>query len=247
VIALIDGDVLVYVIGFSSQTTDKENDCIIPEEEWIAKARMDTQIKNIQQITGANDYKIYLSDSKNNFRKQLFPLYKANRTQEKPFHYELLINYLLDVYDTEVAFDQEADDALGIHQCQNPDTIICSIDKDLLQIPGKHYDFRKDVFHSIKPTEGLYRFYKQILVGDSTDNITPATGLSCPGVGEKRAAAVLEGCTNESEYFAAVKDMYFKKVSGTEQEILDRLLLTGQLLKIRTKPEELWSFPIISN
>ena len=46
--------------------------------------------------------------------------------------------------------DEEADDAMGYNQILNYDaeedvykSIICSSDKDLKQVPGRHYDFTK--------------------------------------------------------------------------------------------------------
>ena len=258
-LALIDGDVLVYQVGYTT------NDV----EEWIAAARLRDQIKGILQATGATEYEIWLSDSKENWRKALFANYKANRTQPKPTHYEFLLNTLVKDWDAQVALGEEADDAMGIRQTQNtefpefglncakpegawyigdpscPDavgtSVICTIDKDLQQIPGMHYNWDKATLSTVSQSEGLYRFYYQLLVGDSGDNITVTQGLSCKGIGAKKAQQMLEGCETEEEMFTTCWYAYEKAWGEGFQE---RLLLTGQLIKIRQTNGEIWAFPV---
>jgi 5'-3' exonuclease len=241
-IALIDGDVLVYQCGYTT------NDV----EQWIARARLRDMIKGILETTGATDYQIYLSDSKDNWRLKLFPAYKANRKQPKPTHYQYLQQLLVDEWEAEVAMEQEADDALGIAQVSFAEykkdlpveeTIICSIDKDLKQIPGYHYNWDKKEIVEISPTEGQYRFWYQLLVGDPGDNITVTEGLSCKGIGDKKATAMLEGCETDEDYYQTCLDAYLKAWKEPREEVEKRLLLTGQLVKIRTKPGEIWSLP----
>ena len=232
-IALVDGDILVYRTGFAANEEGMER---------IARARMNETITTMLATLNAQDFRIFLSDSKSNFRLKLFPLYKANRKQPKPIHYEYLINVLLKDWNAEVCFDEEADDGLGI--TQGSGTVICSIDKDLYQIPGRHYNWVTGNTRYIKESEGLYNFYKQVLTGDATDNVCTATGLGCPGIGEKKAEAALEGCQTEEEYFQTVCRLYRQQLKDLSACSLEsKLLLTGQLLKIRQKEEEIWNFP----
>lgn len=237
-LALIDGDLLVYRVAYTT----------INDEEWIARARLREMIGGILRAVNTEEYKIFLSDSKGNFRLQYFPNYKANRPKEKPQHLAYLQNLIVDEWGAEVAWGQEADDALGIAQNQSVvgayswDTVICSIDKDLLMIPGNHYNFVKEEMKFITPEEGIYRFYKQLLTGDSGDNITVAQGLSCPGIGAIKAERLLEGYNNEQDYFQAVREAY-KKGWNSKVDSDEILLKTGILLKIRTQEGEIWSFP----
>lgn len=234
--ALIDGDIVCYRTAFTVTEEGKEG---------IARARMAETIHSILSAVNANDFTIYLSDSRGNFRRELFPAYKANRTQPKPIHLEYLQNVLLRDWKAEVAFDEEADDALGINQKQDHSTCICTIDKDLLQVPGLHYNWVTGKSRSIGDMEACARFYAQILTGDSTDNVSVATGLSCPGIGAVKAEALLEGCTTEEEMFQQVCRAYYKALHKecSVEQIQARILLTGQLLKIRRKANEVWTFP----
>lgn len=233
---LIDGDILCYRTGY---TVNEEG------QEGFARARMNETIQRILDAINARNFTIYLSDSKNNFRLNLFPAYKANRTQPKPIHLEYLQNVLLNDWKAEVAFDEEADDALGINQKQDHSTCICSIDKDLLQIPGLHYNWVTGKSKVVTELGGLSCFYAQLLTGDSTDNVCVATKLSCPGIGPVKAEALLEGCNTEEEMFQQVCKAYYKALhkEASVEDIEKRMLLTGQLLKIRRTANEIWTFP----
>jgi len=136
VLALIDADIITHRIGFTTEGDSQE----------IARFRCDDLIDSILVDTGADQYQLWLSDSKeSNFRYQIDPSYKANRTQPKPRHYDFLKEHLIVNWGAKIAFGMEADDALGIKQDKEYPhygdktvyTIICSIDKDLLTIPGR--------------------------------------------------------------------------------------------------------------
>lgn len=196
---------------------------------------------------GADEYQTWISDGKEgNFRYALFPDYKANRPP-RPHHYDFIKEYLFSNWDARISFGMEADDALGINQQWSPDsvasgaTVICSIDKDLLQIPGNHYNFVKKEYRTQTVEEANRSFYVSILVGDTTDNIT-----GCWKIGPVKAAKALEGCSTEEEYLIKIIEVYLKqeKDGRTKEEILDHILLAARLLKIRTtEDEKLWHFP----
>jgi hypothetical protein len=229
VIALIDGDILLYRIGF---TTEQES-------LQIAEYRMATYIKDILARIPCDDYKPYLTDSKGNYRMLINPEYKGNRKQPKPRHYNLLKSYLINYHSAIIATGQEADDALGIEQTiLGDDSIICSIDKDLLMIPGWHYNFVKDNVTYISRKEGLRHFYGQLLTGDPVDNVK---GLS--GIGPKKAAKILEGCKNEQEFKTAVFAAYTNKFPDfSTEKIRETIQNTGRLLWIRRQHGEFWTY-----
>ena len=135
--ALIDADTVVWRVGFTTEE----------DPFWVARARCDVMLDKILLDTGVRSYDLWLSDSaQNNFRYSVYPLYKANRIgKPKPKHYEALKEYLIREWDAKFSVDMEADDYLGIFQDEeNYTTVICSIDKDLQQIGGLHYNFVKE-------------------------------------------------------------------------------------------------------
>jgi 5'-3' exonuclease len=231
--ALIDGDVLLYSIGYTTED----------EDVGIAYIRMNEKIADIIIATSANDYQIFLSDSaENNFRYSLFPEYKANRTQPKPIHYEALKEYLILKHNAKIAYGMEADDAMGIGQMTDPEkTIICTIDKDLNIIPGKHYSWeitrkgvvvRPESVYEVVKLEGLKFFYKQMLIGDSTDNIKGITGI-----GKKKADALIDPCETEKDMFDTVSKKFLEEFKEDWQKQME---LTGRLLWILQHEEDSW-------
>lgn len=219
--ALIDSD----IVAFASSAT-AEN-----EEEWVAHARADQFVQNILESTNADDFQLYLS-GKNNFRYQVFPEYKAFRIDTyRPKWEKSTKDYLVDKWGATWTDGYEADDAMGINQKE--DTIICTIDKDLDQIPGAHYRWaivRKGVevtpekLYEVSEEEAIYNFYYQLLVGDPADGIK-----GCAGIGKVKATRILSSCTSEQEMFEAVREAY-----GLDEE----MNLNAQVLWIWRKEND---------
>lgn len=239
-LALIDGDIVRYRTGFASNDTP----------EGIAIWRCRETLEQILSAVGATEFRIYLSDSKeNNFRYALYPRYKESREkQPKPVHHEALKDYLIQEWGAIVASGQEADDALGIDQSKSNYTymeymwgehkedpgrsVICSIDKDLLQVPGKHYNWVRDETQDITAIEGIRRFYVQCLTGDRTDDIP-----GIPRIGPKTAEKILQGCETEEDYYKVVKSTW----NNDEQ-----FHLIATLLWVRRYEGEIWKPPLKS-
>ena len=212
--ALIDADIVAYRVACTLEDDDAED---------FVYARAEDLVDQILVNTEATEYRLFLT-GKNNFRYTIYPEYKAHRPKEKPFWLEKCRQYLIATFNAEVIDGQEADDALGIAQTE--DTIICSIDKDLLMIPGRHYNFVKDEFQEVTNDSGMLHFYMQCLTGDRSDNIK---GIE--KIGPKKAEKILAGCVTEQELFNAVRDAY----SNDEE-----FLMNGRVLWIRRKENEDW-------
>ena len=212
-VALIDADLVAYRCAASCEKREK-GELIALDPVEIAIARADTLIHDILYGTQADEYRAFLS-GKNNFRYKINPNYKANRRDTpKPEHLDACREFLATEWKASVTEGYEADDALGINQTDN--TIICSLDKDLRMIPGKHYSWqiegtsvngkkwiREASLTEVSPIDGLRTFYKQMLIGDTSDNIT---GIR--GIGEVKAAKLIDHLTTEESMFGEVYRMY---------------------------------------
>jgi DNA polymerase-1 len=212
--ALIDADIVAYRVACTLEDDDSED---------FVYARAEDLVDHILVNTEATEYRLFLT-GKNNFRYTIYPEYKAHRPKEKPFWLEKCRQYLIANFNAEVIDGQEADDALGIAQTE--DTIICSIDKDLLMIPGRHFNFVKNEFQEVTNDSGMRHFYMQCLTGDRSDNIK---GIE--QIGPKKAEKILTGCVTEQELFNAVREAY----SNDEE-----FLMNGRVLWIRRKENEDW-------
>jgi DNA polymerase-1 len=177
-------------------------------------------IAAIKEKLGAKKVVVCISDSSRNFRKEIYPNYKANRDpRRKPVALPHLRSYLAKKYGAKVHDGLEADDVLGI-LCTHPKKfkgekpIIVTIDKDLLQIPGRHYNPDKDIKRMVNLSQGDMQFYTQALTGDSTDNYP-----GCPGIGPKRALAILTGARPTPEMWPLIRAAY-ERAGKTEEEAL---------------------------
>lgn len=194
--ALIDADYWLYRVGHA-----KAGDSVGAAIEY-----MDELIGDVLEKCPVDYPVFYLSDLReNNFRMKIDPLYKANRKAEKPEHYTALKEHMLDVWCAEIAEGMEADDALSLNNINNDihRSIMVSIDKDLLQVPGRHYNPQRGVFLEVSETAALCNFYTSLLVGDSTDNIKGAAGI-----GKVKAARLLSGVSREEDMLAVCRSCY---------------------------------------
>jgi hypothetical protein len=229
-IPLIDGDILNYRIGYASDT-----------ESWpICRSRVDQFLESLlgDQLC-VNDYEGWLTDGANNFRNKIAVTvpYKGNRTGNKPIHYEAIRNYLVNDWEFKVETEQEADDAIGIAATKLGDeAIIVTIDKDLDNIPGWHYNFLKPLEerkYYVTDDEARTNFYRQILTGDRIDNVV---GLR--GVGPVKGSRILAGLRDEVRMYEACVRAY-----GGDSE---RVVENGRLLWIRRHEGEIWSPPVLT-
>lgn len=126
---------------------------------------------------------VYL-DGVGNFRTQLATIapYKGNRKDaSKPILYEEIRKYLLDNHECVIADGYESDDAIAMAMNMSDGKCIAvGVDKDLLQIPGYHYNPNKG-FKKVGAQEGAVRVFRQALTGDSTDNIKGAYKIGPKG------------------------------------------------------------------
>lgn len=217
--ALIDGDIVVYRSAASAAG----------EETWVALARADKLVRDILEETHATSYNVYLTGSRN-FRRDIAPSYKANRPDARPEHWQAVRDFLIAEHKATMCNGYEADDAMGFTQDKSGgSTVICSIDKDLKQIPGKHYNFVKKEVAIVSPDEGLRFLYIQSLVGDRSDNI-----VGVEGIGPVKAERALKDLETELEWYEKCRELYNDD---------ERLHLNMKLLYIWQKENDEWQPP----
>ena len=151
---------------------------------------------------------------------------------EKPRHLQHVRDYLVDKFEATISNGEEADDLISKEATRlGPDTVVASIDKDMLQIPCRHFNFSKNEWTTVSEWEGLKFFYTQILTGDRADNIV---GLF--RVGPVKAGKILSEATTEEDLWEACVKAY----DGDT----DRVLENARLLWLRRVEDELWEPPV---
>lgn len=224
---LIDGDIIAYRAGFSS------NDLTATH----AESKVDELISKILEDTEGfadNNYEVYLT-GKGNFRFDIATTleYKGNRKDAtKPVHLKHIREYMISKYEATVSEGEEADDLIAIEATKiGMNAVVASIDKDMLQIPCFHYNITKKELSAVGKFTGLKFFYTQILTGDKADNIK---GLH--RCGPVKANKILLECDTEIELWDACVEAY----EGNK----DRVIENARLLWLRREVAQLWEPPL---
>lgn len=224
---LIDGDMLVYRVGFACDE----------ESEKVAIQTMGNYISEIVSDLAEHyeDHQVYLTGS-SNFRNEVAVSqpYKGSRPSRKPVHKDLLREYMLDAWKAELSDNMEADDCIAMKSTElEHKSIICSLDKDFLQIPTKMYDYTKKIMKEVDERSATEWLYRQALMGDRVDNIA-----GVHGVGPKKAEKALADWTTERELYERCLKLY-------EENELDaaRLYESLQLLYLLRSADDRYRIP----
>lgn len=240
-ICLIDGDLIAYRCAASC-----EKQGVVTEDYGIAQARANDLMVRMMQTHNTYDALVFLSGD-SNFRKIINPEYKANRVEQKrPEYLAPLKQWLIEQWDAELQDNLEADDLMAIELTKDPDNrIICSLDKDMRQVPGWHYSWeitgtsvngkqwiRPEEKLYVTPDEGSFNFYWQMMMGDSSDNV-----FGFDGKARQKVPKFLEDWYHEmqamsnDERFAFVRDKYNDD---------NRFLMNGTCLWILRHEDDNW-------
>lgn len=221
-LAIIDADIICYRVGFASEDVSEE----------VCMARVTKLVNEIvYEDLKCDDYKAYIT-GKGNYRNELAVTepYKGNRKDAKrPVHYQAIRTHLQRL-GAELVEGSEADDAVATEATKTGGWIV-SIDKDLDQVAGWHYNFVKHEEYYVTEEEGLRNLFTQVLTGDRTDNI-----IGLKGIGPKKAEKLLQDCKTEREYY----DACLKAYDGNQLRVDENL----NLLWLRREPNQ--KCPLVS-
>lgn len=180
-VALIDGDYLLFVACHNKAGDD------IKDFSQI-KDSFESYLESILANTEANNYIGFLTGK--NFRKDINPDYKGQRKGERPEFFSELKTYALTKF--HLIEPLEADDCINICRKKIEGSIIVSNDKDLLNLPGRHYNPMKGEWKETTEEEAVKYFWTSMIAGDAADNIK-----GIPGKGVKFAENVVLAASSE--------------------------------------------------
>lgn len=204
--AVIDGDGFAWAIGwinreaiFEKELTDSVDSCIhdilqgVRAEHYIGVLSPDP----FQILHPILTEVPKMRPAEPNFRKAIAKSrpYKGNRPERPEWYLKwcpVIENHLEQAWGfirTPESF--EADDLVATLMFEltqaEAKPICCGNDKDLLQIPGEHFNVVKKTIQTLDKYQCAYKLWIQCLMGDSTDGIE-----GIPGMGPKGAEKVLD-------------------------------------------------------
>lgn len=205
---IIDGDHLVWRAAGSCEPTKAK-----PYLESLEDALSRAQSSFEQILLDLEDCtcEFYIS-GEGNWRKEIYPEYKANRKgKPSPTWLQQVREFYMMQYGAKIVNDIEVDDMCGIRLTEEGDKALCvSLDKDLLTVPGFHYNFNTKVIQQVSPADALRNFYKQLVTGDGSDNVPAFDGKlrnSTPQFVQKLLDPIA-AMSDALEMYNYVKDLY---------------------------------------
>lgn len=229
-IALIDLDAMLHIICYVQYGSGNDGN----EQAVIdhVKRFMSNVEKNCK-CTHALPF--YQDAGHTNFRNELLPEYKEDRVTKDAV--KIWKPVIIDTFKELGAYrlqHLESDDAISAlaQHIGYDSTVIVENDKDMLQVPGLHYNpFKRglsneDRWYNINMQEAGKFFWQQVLTGDSIDISADFCGI--PGVGPVRAIKILD--KDKVSYRKAVHSAYTHKFGAKEG--FKRAKLTYKMVRL---------------
>ena len=260
--AYVDGDVLVYELGFAAEASwrywhaDKGEEAIGPPPFEYVMEMMERRIPQIVAESGADEMLIFLT-GKQNFRyfiAQTTP-YKE-RVGNKPYHYKNIKAMIQFMFPCHLEEGLEADDLITLALAADPTGVAVSRDKDIRQMAGTHYSWELENQPAIGPyTTDAFGYItlkkpkvfgygdkflaSQIITGDSTDSIP-----GCPKYGAVKAVSILGHCNTYAECLDAIIPVY-QKCYGLDWKTVmrEQARLVYLARRFNNGKVLLWDFP----
>ena len=190
-VAFIDADILIHrALAFTEDEFDGER-----MNDWrSAVANFDALLDRwLRDLGEFSDYYLVVSPEEN-FRKKLYPDYKANRKDIVPHPAYRDLKEAVKGYQAAITEEGiEADDLIGLMVTSTPNSIAVSADKDFATIPCKlfiplSHGKEHGSWHEFSEDEANVNWMRQTLTGDTIDNYK-----GVPGIGPVKAAKIVPG------------------------------------------------------
>ena len=250
-VLVFDADLITYQKGFKHEETPNFD---------IVSADIDKWVYSFFEKFGTSHYILYLT-GEGNFREDIAVSHKyKDRPARKPKWFKEIREHLEYNHISEIAEGLEADDLIGIHLTENPNSIHIGIDKDILQVQGWHYRYAThnspevplryisnegflELDTSAKKKKlkggGYPWLYAQALLGDRTDSI-----YGPDGYGDVKSYDTLKDCTTEREYYEAVLAVYKESFENPEERLRENMNLLYMIRELDENGEPvLWEIP----
>ena len=234
---IFDADSLIYASCFKGKDNRLDKDDLFETDVDVAFDKFTDGFQRCLSFLEdkvAVDEVVFCNGSINNFRKNITPTYKANRTAKKPEILGALHNLVKFSYDSVWGDGVETDDVVATLWAEEvkkngvDNVIIMSLDKDYKQFPCWFYDYNYKNRELIKITEeeALNNFYSQMIIGDTADNIKV-----CKGYGKAYALKLFKDAKSEFSLISKTYRLY-KQVYGDEARAMFEQ--AKSLLKLKT-------------
>lgn len=185
-VAIIDADSILFSAAWGTKISDGKGDYLRDEKgRLIYKDKskleitvdLDSILNTILTDTEATDYIIFVKGKNTAAHRYAAKNdYKALRPKESPHWWDYTREYLIDAWEAVSVDNIEVDDACNISRLQIPNSFMVAIDKDLLNLEGIHYNWKKKSWIKINNSEESQLFWKDMIIGQPGDGISGLKG-----------------------------------------------------------------------
>ncbi len=237
---LIDGDILVYTLGFAVEERIEwpDGQVDICGDLPLAKRLLDNRIRHFTSTTPDSiKCMLVITGDATCWRKELIDVtYKQGRGR-KPTDYKGLREYMASLPIFHVTTDGlEADDWLAAEASGDAGAAILSFDKDFFTVPGTFIHMSQNDsarLYTTTPVQALSFLFFQALAGDRVDAYK---GVDYIGI--SKAAKMLQLCELKGLTVRQAYLLLKKCVKLREKQFLD---LEAKKGRIRGQRLDLWS------
>jgi len=258
---LLDADIIAYKFAAACDKVfyfdGKDAPPAVDSDFNEAMAGAEEYIAELVTKLNADEAIICLSDPDANFRKTVWPEYKANRKGvRKPTDLMRLKAWFTERYVTYQRPALEADDCMGILATHptliKGEKIIVSEDKDMESVPALLYNPRKDTKpRKIGGLAAMRSHLYQTIIGDTSDGYPGARGV---GPKSPEAQAVLVSKTTEEAWGHVVAAYKRSDFRPGDYEPVQQATIMARLARIlrasdwqfKEKRPILWRPPFVS-
>ena len=184
-------------------------------------------LNNIEKYYNILSCYIFVKGDKT-FRKELYPLYKANRPPANPLIAKLY-EYAKVAHQVIESGEYEAEDMVyQVSKKIDNNGIIVYVDHDLLEIPSIFYNYQKDKWLKVDEETALWNEYHKYVTGEAGDNVN-----LCKGVGQKFFEKIFKKGMTIEEYEKGLYICFMKAYKDNEELALKNMELTKKLLGLK--------------
>jgi len=246
--ALIDGDSILYKVGFALEEEFEDSEGTLTYNVDLANAKdfIDGMLDGILFNTDCDDMELWLGERGTNFRyaiasESLNDGYKHNRkANRKPDKYPEMLAYIKDKYASMSPLNCEVDDVVCYKLAEKPkEYTLCAIDKDVIyQSTGRHYNYGTDSFITVEEGFSIWFAYYQTLIGDTTDGykgcklIGPSKAIKALGIPESGHDIIRGFLTKAKVKPEAIDLLLLNSETYSERQLWARVLTTYRKKKM---------------
>lgn len=252
--AVIDGDGFAWAIGWinkdsmsNKQVTDSVDSCV---HDILQGVRAEHYIGVLSPLPfdPANCYVPIEGGlpipvpARPNFRKAVAKSrpYKGNRPERPEWYLKwcpIIENHLEEAWGfIRTPEGYEADDLVATLMIEltsvGAKPICCGNDKDLLQIPGEHFNVVKKTIQTLDWYQCIYKLWTQCLMGDQTDSVDGIPGMGPKGSEKILGFATLKAISEGIKFRDLVMSAYVDKFG--EDIGIQKFYENYMLVKLRT-------------